>query len=272
MTVNELSRRPADAAESARAAPVIVMAYSGSGADQLRSALATSPGLTCTTGTGILPLCQHVVSTWQTIDGRDGAAVSPLGAASARSLGAGLMTAVLASQGGSRWCEFTSAPMTAAATFARLYPQARFLVLHRRADAVVRTIIAASRWGLAGSEFTPFVSAHPGSSVAALASYWATHTSQQLDFEEAHRESCLRVRIEDLAANPEQTMLDIGGFLSLEASGGPAWLSHDRAGQPVDAGPAATGIPLVQIPPPLLAQLNDLHQRLGYPPLTAAAA
>ena len=44
------------------------------------------------------------------------------------------------------------------------------------------------------------MAAHPASSLAALASYWVTHTAQQLDFEQAHHQSCLRVRIEDLVA------------------------------------------------------------------------
>jgi Sulfotransferase family len=273
MTVNELSRRPAEAAESARAAPVIVMAYTGSGADQLRTALSACPGLTCTIGTGILPLCHHAVTTWQAVDGRGDGASSPLGIASARTLCAGLVTAILAGHGGSRWCEFATAPPAAAQTFARLYPQARFLIVHRRADTVVRAIIGASRWGLTGPEFAPFVSAFPASSVAALASYWVTHTTQQLEFEQAHRALCLRVRIEDLTANAEQSLLDIGDFLALDRDDGSLWLAQDNGGsEPADANLPATGIPLAQIPPSLLAQLGELHQRLGYPPPIATEA
>jgi hypothetical protein len=270
VSISQLAHRPAGAVHSAQA--VIVMAYTGSGAVRLRSAMSAFPGLTCTGGTGILPLCHTVVTTWQTVDGRDDEGFSPLGAASARALSAGLVTAILARNGGSRWCEFTTAPQ-AAQTFARLYPQTRFLIVHRRADTTVRTILSASRWGLAGPEFAPFVAAHPASALTALASYWVTHTTQQLDFEQAHRQSCLRVRIEDLTARSAQTLRDISDFLSLDEAAAAPWPIQEKYGsQPADADSPATGIPLTLIPAPLLAQLNDLHHKLGYPPIADVEA
>lgn len=273
MSISQLPHRPAAAAQSAQAAAVIVMAYTGSGANRLRSAMSAFPGLTCTGRTGILPLCHTAVTTWQTVDDRDGERFSSLGAASARTLITGLVTAILARNGGSRWCEFTTAPHAAGQTFARLYPQTRFLIVHRRADTVVRTILDASRWGLAGPEFAPFVAAHPASSLAALTSYWATHTVQQLDFEQAHPQSCLRVRIEDLITNSAQTLRDISDFLCLGAAAPSPWLVPEEPGnQPADADSPATGIPLNLIPAPLLAQLNDLHDKLGYPPITDVEA
>jgi hypothetical protein len=117
------------------------------------------------------------------------------------------LTAIPARGGGGRWCELISAPPAAAAAFARLYPQARFLTVHRQADAAVPAILDANRWGLSGPEFAPFVPAHPASTPAALASYWAARTSQQLEFEQQHPGSCQRVRIEDLTADPAQATL-----------------------------------------------------------------
>jgi hypothetical protein len=270
MSVHELSDRPA-IQESARSAPVIVMAYNGSGADQLRTMLSARPELVCTTGTGILPLCHQAVTAWQAVDGRVNGGVSRLGLASARTLSAGLMTVILAGGGSHRWCEFASAPPVVAQTFVRLYPQTRFLIVHRRADTVMRAIIDASPWGLAGPEFAPFVSAHPASSVASLASYWVTRTTQQLDFEQSHRSSCLRVLFEDLTANAAQTLRDIGDFLSLGSGDVSPWLATDEDGsRPGGADCLATELPADQIPPPLLAQLNELHRRLGYPPVIAS--
>lgn len=247
---------PAEVAANSRAAPVIVMAYAGYGADQLRSALSVFPGLTCTSATGILPLCHSAVTAWQKIDGSAGNGLSPPAAASVKTFTAGLMTAILARYGGARWCEFTSAPPAAASTFARLYPQTLFLTVHRQADIVIRAILNGSRWGLAGPEFAPFVSASPESSVAALASYWATHTARLLEFERAHRGTCLRVRIEDVRETPKQALLDIGDFLSCHAI--------DVDAQPAEPPLSAPGLPLNQIPSALLSQLSDLHDALGY--------
>jgi hypothetical protein len=271
MSVGELVSCPAGEAASSRADPVIVLAYSGSEAGRLRSLLSEFPGMACTTGTGIVPLCDQAMTIWQAADGRPGGGFSALAAASVRALTAGLLTAVLAREGGSRWCEFVSAPPLAAGTFALLYPQARFLTVHRQASAVVRSSLAENRWGLSGPEYAPFVSAHPASAAAALASYWAARTMQQLEFEQAHQESCLRVRIEDLSADAAQTIQDIAGFLSADPAIGPLSLTQDQdPSGPAAQEPPAAGLPLNQFPAALVAKLNELHRELGYPPLTPA--
>jgi hypothetical protein len=274
MTIDELRDCSAGAEKGARNAPVIVITYAGSGADRLRSVLSAFSELACTQQTGILPLCHHAVSTWQTVDGIAGGGVSPLAAASLRALSAGLMTATLARHGGKRWCEFTTAGPAAAQSFARICPDARFLIVHSRADTVVRAIIGASRWGLEGPEFAPYVSAHPASQVAALASYWAVHTAQQLEFEQANPEACHRVRIEDLADNAAQAVPDISAFLGLKGAHASPPLTPDdqwNGEGGMSAVSAASGLPLGRIPAPLLAQVNDLHRGLGYPPVMTAA-
>lgn len=273
MSFGELSDRRAEAAKTSRSAPVIVIVYTGSGADRLRSVLSGYPELACTQQTGILPLFHQAVTTWQAVDGGAGEGVSPLAAASLRALSAGLMTAILARQGGGRWCEFASAPLAAAQSFARLYPQARFLIAHRRADTVARAIIGSSRWGLEGPEFAPYVSAYPASPAAALASYWAAHTTQQLEFELANPDKCHRVRVEDLTADPAQALLGISDFLALDDQGRPPKPTLDDArDRPAGPDAAATGLPTDRIPAPLLTRVNELHRTLGYPPVTDAGA
>jgi hypothetical protein len=220
----------------------------------------------------MLPLCYNAIATWRAVDGRAAEGFSPLAAASVRALVGGLTTAILARDGGDRWCEFTIAPPAAASTFARLYPGTRFLIVHRRADAVIRAILDANRWGLAGSEFVPFVSASPGSTSAALAGYWAAHAAALLEFEQAHPGSCLRVRIEDVRTNTEQAIRDIGRFLGLDNGNAAPRFEPDQAGDRVAELAPAGGLPLAQIPAVLLAQLNDLHRRLGYPPVSPSGS
>jgi hypothetical protein len=259
------------AAQDSRAAPVVVLAYAGSGASRLRSLLSAFPGLACTTGTGIVPLCDQAMTAWQAVDGRAGD--SPLALTSVRTFSAGLMTMILAREGGARWCELISAPPPVAGRFARLYPQARFLIVHRQAGAVVRAILDANRWGLSGPEFAPFVSAHPASTVAALASYWAVRTTQQLEFEQAYPEACHRVRAEDLTADAAQAMQDIGDFLALDGKDiSPSFTQDRRWSWQAEEGAHSTGLPLDRVPESLLARVNELHGNLGYPHVTAAGA
>ena len=258
-----------EAGKVQRAAPVIALTFTGAGADHLRQLLSGLDGLACTAGTGVLPLCHQAATAWQMVDSRAGAGLSSLAATSIRALSTTLLTAVLAREGGSRWCEFAIAPPLTAETFLRLYPQTRFLIVHRRAEAVIRAVLTADPWGLAGAEFAPFVSAHPASTVAALASYWAAHTSSLLEFERNHNGSCLRIRMEDVHSSPALALRDISQFLALDVAErsvlpGTALDEPTADSVPGDAGE----LPVDQIPPPLLARLNELHERLGYPALT----
>jgi hypothetical protein len=271
MSVGELSRRPADAARDSRTAPVIVLAYAGSGVDQLRSLLDRFAGLTCTTGTGIVPLVHQALATWRVVDRRPGHPSSPLGIASVRTFSAGLITAIMARDGGRRWCEFSSAPPVTAQAFAHVYPQARFLIVHRRSDAVVRDLIDANRWGLSGPEFAPFVSAYPASTVAALISYWIARTTQQIEFRQAHPGSCLPIRTEDLGGDPAEVILNISEFISAAPVADPSWLTDAQdSGRPAGQVPCSERFPLDQIPAPLLERLNELHRELGYAPINPA--
>jgi hypothetical protein len=267
-----VEKRPGEVAVAARHAPVVVMGYTGSGADRLQSALSLFPGFACTRGSGVLPLCHQAVTVWQMVDNRDGTGISPLAAASARALCNGLMMAILAREGGRRWCELCSAPTAAVKTFASLYPDARYLIVHRRVDAVVRTVIGSGRWGLEGREFTPFVSAYPATPVAAVVGYWAAHTADQMEFEKANPEVCHRVRAEDLAVDVARVLPKVSDFLALGAESlpQPRTLGDDWDGHAGANGPdAAQGLPLDRIPEPLLARVNDLHRSLGYPRVTA---
>jgi hypothetical protein len=275
MSVDQLAARAAEAARSSRNAPVIVMGYAGSGAARLRSVLSGFPELACTQQTSIVPLCHQALTAWQAVDDRGTAGISPLAAASVRALCGGLVTAILAREGGSRWCELTSAPPAAALAFARLYPGTRFLIVHRRADTMMRAVASAGRWGLAGQEFAPFVSAHPANPVAALASYWATHTARQLEFEQENPGACHRVRIEDLTGNAAETLPAISDFLALDGAHlSPSLTGDDEWDRQADPGApdADPGFPLDQVPGPLLAQVNELHRSLGYHLVTAAAS
>jgi len=268
MSVGELQDRSVEAAGRSRAAPVIVMACAGSGTGRLRSVLSAFSELACSQGTGIVPLCHQAVSTWQLVDGGAAGGLAPLAASSVRALCSTLTTVILAREGGSRWCEFTIAPPAAAQTFARLYPQARFLIAYCRADTVMRAVIGASRWGLEGPEFVPAVSAYPANPVAALASYWATRTAQQLEFEQAHPGICHRVRMEDLTADAAQAVAGINDFLALGGTDPSLPYTHDDHQDP----PSGGDLPLDRVPASLLSRVNELHRTLGYPPVPAAVA
>lgn len=280
--VGHLSGPGATAALTGRggSAPVIVLGYPHSGAARVLSLLSDRGGLACTSGTGVLPLCHQAAEVWRHAEGRleEPAKISALAAASIRAMVGAVITQVLVREGRDRWCEFAVASEDAAGTFLSLYPAARFVCVHRGFSDVARAALQTSPWGLSGPGYAPFITAYPGSTLSALGAFWVARTAALLSFETNHSAQCLRIRYEDIGG-PPGTAATIASFLSLslslsEAAGRPALeaervSSAEAAPELADAAPEQ-GIPVAQLPPALLTEVNDLLERLDYPRLSAA--
>jgi hypothetical protein len=225
-----------------RGAPIIVLTYPRSGSERLGGLLAGQHALACTSGTGILGLCEQAASTWRSAE-RTGSTLSALGAASVRAMAGTMIAMIKSQQGALRWCETSTAPPRAARTFLQLYPETKIICFHRSCHG----FIAA-----AGNRDEPM----------AAAGQWLAHTEPLLDLERGHPGQCLRVRYEDLAAGPGAAAVVLA-FLVLD---------RRRGGHvPMDAGqpcvPVPDGLAGARIGAALLAKVNRLHAELGYPPM-----
>lgn len=255
--------------------PVVVLASPDSGGARLLSLLSASGELACTSGTGVLPLCEQAAQVWGHAEngGPRAGRLSALAAESIRTSITPLVMLILARSGARRWCECAVPARDAAEAFLALFPGTRFVCLHREASQVIRAALARSPWGLAGPTYRPFIAAQPGSTVAALAAYWAAHTEALLAFEADHPDECLRVRFEDLPGTGGSTPAALSSFLGLAATAYPGWPPTPRDDDPPEPGtdaPSSAGLPLGQLPPALLAQVNGLLGKLGYPFLVPA--
>lgn len=252
-------------------APVVVLASPDSGGPRLFSLLSASGELACTSGTGVLPLCDQAAQVWRRAENGSPRAgtLSALAAKSIRASITPLVMRILASSGAQRWCECAVPAREAAETFLELFPGARFVCLHREASQVIRAALARSPWGLAGQSYRSFVAAHPGSTVAALATYWIAHTEALLAFEADHPDECLRVRFEDLPGAMGSIPATLKSFLGLAATGYPGLPSprEDDPPMPRADAPPSAALPFEQLPSAMLVQVNDLLGRLGYPSL-----
>jgi hypothetical protein len=257
-----------------RAAPVVVLGYPQGGAGTLQRLLSSYETLACTTGTGVLPLCEAAAAAWRHVENGDGP-LSSLAVASIRAMTTGLITAALAGTGKMRWCETAFAPPRCAEIFLRAHPSTRFICLHRSCLDVVQAAVRANPWGLAGSPFEPFAISYPGNAVAAIAACWAASTEPLLEFEQAHPDTCLRVRYEDLTGQPDRARAEIASFLSLEEDD-PATrypMAADPHSAPAeDHADGEAQIPLGRIPQPVTTLVSQLMDRLGYPPILSPPA
>jgi hypothetical protein len=245
--------------------PVILLSNAYSGADHVQNLLAVGTGLACTSGTGIIPLCAAAAESWRRVEGLRGNGMSRVAAKTIRGLITAQVTTILASVGRTRWCELATAPPTAAEPFLQVFPDARFVCVHRSCPDVIRAGVQASPWGLYGQGLMPYLLAYPGNSVAVLAAYWASTTEQLLAFEQANCETTYRVRYEDVANHPDQALTVLRTDLRLghaERDGTIPLLPE--LPQP-DTAPEAE-VPAEMIPEPLRLRISRLHAELGYPP------
>lgn len=255
-----------------RADPVIVLTYGHAGARHLQQLLQDQPELAATSGTGLLAVCNAAATAWREAEQRPEGMLSPLAKTSIRALASAMMVSITTRAGRPRWFETATAEPSAAETFLDLFPGTRFVCMHRACEDVIYATLQARPWGLAGQVYAAYTVSYPGSTLAALAAWWVGHAGPILEFEREHPEACMRLRYEDLAADSARTGREIREFLDLkqEARALPE-LSGDPQ-QPLaraDAPGCGAGLPAGQIPAGLLAQVNELHGRLGYPLLGA---
>ena len=252
-------------ASGAGKGPVVVLSYNYSGARHVQEALAAGTGLARTAATGVIPLCEVAAETWRRVEGRDGQALSPLAISSIRAMVSAQVTVILSQTGESRWCELAIAPASTMAPFLEVFPNAQVVCAHRASLDVVRDGVRANPWGLQGQGILPYLLAHPGNSVAALAAHWARSTEDLLAFEAEHPGTAHRVRFEDVSADP------IGALRKLRASLGlPDGASGPRFPRPMDSpqdeAAPEPAVPVDMIPLPLQDRLSRLHTKLGYAP------
>lgn len=269
--------------------PVIVLTCGRSGSTVLRFILDAHPKLACPPETRIVELCSQMGTTFKLLEGpvaAERSALSDPAAASVRNWITAAFGSYLVREGKSRWCEKSIGAADSAGRFLGLFPKARFICLYRDCLDVIDSVLEACPFGLRGYGVEQFGAAHPGNSVAAVADYWGTHTRAIIEFEKRHLDRCVRVRYEDLVADPDGESARIFTFLGEEPIAGIAgaslvagrvlfgpsdhkiWATAGISDESVGRG---ARLPVQAIPAGVRALLDGLLEQLGYPGLAARA-
>ncbi|HEV2373906.1 MAG TPA: sulfotransferase [Streptosporangiaceae bacterium] len=255
--------------------PVIILACARTGSTLLRFILDSHPELACPPETNLAKTVSHHLATWKMLNRCE--QLPTVATSAIRAPVDRMLAEYLSTRGRLRWCDKSLGTAEVAAAFLEVYPQAQFICLYRHCMDMIASGIEACPWGMAGYGFEPYASNSPGNNVAALAHYWADHTTAILEFEEAHPGRCQRVYYEDLAISPEITAKEIFKFLGvvgdvpaasltapydLHGSGDyKIWATSQITGASVGRGVA---VPTDAIPAPLLGAVNGLLGKLGY--------
>lgn len=114
------------------------------------------------------------------------------------------------SWGKARWADKTPAYIDIVDTLRRLFPEARFVHIHRHGLDQAHSFTRGGTFERPPLE--PF--RRPGEDLRlACCRYWLDKTRRLLDFESRHGECCFRLRYEDLCRQPEATLRPLFEFL-----------------------------------------------------------
>ncbi|WP_323747838.1 sulfotransferase family protein [Catenulispora rubra] len=272
--------------------PVFVLCSARSGSTLLRFILDSHPALTCPPEVGPGRTCASLLQLIDTLAGRadserkneaESSTVSTIDRGAAETIRRvidGQYGDYARRHGKGRWCDKSLDNAAFGSLLAQVFPDAKFICLYRQCMDVIDSGLEASPWGLSSFGFAPHAAEFPGNSVAAIGHYWLFTTQTIREFEESHRERCMRVRYEDLVSDPELIANSVFNFLGESPISGIADLclntehdSHGAGDQKIwftdKISTASVGrgerVPVMAIPPPLLDGINLVLTDLGYP-------
>jgi hypothetical protein len=270
-------------------APVFILTTYRSGSTLLRFLIDSHPEIACPPESRVAAACGHLALTWSSLEragsGRKSAPDDPIeisdrAAAAIRAALDEPMQSYLRRRGKSRWCDKSFDSHEFAELAARVWPQAKFVILTRHYLDVIDSVIALNPWSLAKLSLEAYAARHPGNSVAAIADYWLTCTEANLRFAASHQDRCYRLRYEDLVASPEERLAAMFAFLGASPAPGISeacfrtphelegpgdekiWLTSRIRRDLVGRGKR---VPVGLLPPTLAARLHAARSELDYP-------
>jgi hypothetical protein len=261
-----------------------------SGSTLVRFLLDAHPDLACPPETRLPWLCTQLATAWSVIEGvslpsgdagKLRTVPDPVVAGLRQSLYP-MVGSYLARRGKKRYCDKSLGGAQHAGLLQQVWPEARFVCLYRHPMDVIGSGIEACPWGLSGYGFESYVPDASGNIVSALARYWADYTAAIVLAEEQLGASCLRLRYEDLVADPEAEAARLFEFAGARPVPGIAdscfspdlqrfgpgdykiWNTSQVTADSVGRG---WPVPVRLIPGQLLARVNELADTLGYLPV-----
>jgi len=274
--------------------PIFIVCNARSGSTLLRCLLDCHPEIACPGETRLAQLISHFLELHTQLAGGSrrpaviGAGV-PVASDLEQKVGdviTGIMSPYMVQRGKTVWCDKSLFTVDFIDQVLQVFPDARYVCLHRHAMDVIASSLDACRWGYRHYGFGPYIQRSTDNFVDGLAEYWTDRTAKIVSFEEMADTATYRVHYEQLVRDPHGTLSDLLEFLDarrdkdvvagmvgevFDADHGPGWgdqklgLTTRVAGDSVGRGRA---VPAALIHPRRRAMLNSLLQGLGYAVVT----
>jgi surfactin family lipopeptide synthetase C len=201
-----------------------------------------------------------------------------------RRIVADMLAGAAAAKGKTRWCDKSPANLVHIPVIDRVFPNARYLLLHRHALDFAMSCLRFSTYGFFLTVVEEYVRKDHWNFVRALLQAWNDKTAELLEFEREHPGRCIRLRYEDLVSDPTATAERICDFLEVERvpdlatrvfssphqqrayHGDPkAYYSSGIADSSVGSGAELNLGALRLVPAGQIERMNELLTELSYP-------
>jgi protein-tyrosine sulfotransferase len=196
------------------ARPIFILSNFRTGSTLLRFALDAHPNICCPAELRLGALCQCLYRTVELLttaesmpEGTDLLAVR---VATVRGVVDGLMAVYCHRKGKDHWCEKSPANAEILYVLSSIFPDARFICLHRNALDQSSSLIEMDPRLL-----HPYLQRNSGDIVSSALDRWCTITERLLAFEHEASLSSLRILYEDLVEDPEREVGRVLQFLDL---------------------------------------------------------
>lgn len=200
--------------------PIFVLSCARSGSTLLRWILDTHPDIYAPPELNLGRLAGDLSSSLTGLSGKRGSTLPqdlpPEVLSEIRHVFSGLLDARTRARGKKAWCEKSPLNVMHRELLSRLYPEARFVCLHRHPKDVAHSCLENFRQGVIMGVVADYVRSTPHDLERALASYWADVTEALLDCERELPGQTFRIRYEDVVARPAETLEGLFKFLGRE--------------------------------------------------------
>ncbi|HST23389.1 MAG TPA: sulfotransferase [Blastocatellia bacterium] len=267
------------------ASPVFILSSPRSGSTLLRYIVDTHPSICCPGELHLGELIQSLhtafyfttgqVTAFANEEEREQRVFSEI-----RQVISNLMEAYAAAKNKPIWCEKSPANLRFVELLHAVFPEGKYICMHRNCMDVVYSLIEGSRLGFM-TGLVDYVRASPGNLINAMAQSWVDRTKKLLNFEREHASNCFRIKYESVISDTTETLNQLFAFLDLE------WdekLQDTVFSTPHDFGPGdikaalarkintesvgkGSTLDLIYLPDEILDQINQLLEELQYPVL-----
>lgn len=262
--------------------PIFILCCDRSGSSLLRYIIDTHPDIASPAELNLGQVCQDlyylVAGTLGEVTATEASEKEALIIAEVRQLVARVMDNYVAAKNKQMWCEKSPRNLQFLNILTAVFPEAKYICLHRHAMDVVHSCLETSRLSLMSDQLN-YVCQNSGSIVGGMVQNWVEKTHQLLKFEQAYPAQCFQIKYESYVLNPVEVLQPMFEFLRVDWD---ASLLNSVFSVQHDLGPEdpkvaysnrihknsigkGAQIDTLRIAPHLMQEMNTLLTTLSYP-------